>query len=159
MDCTHYLHKNESIGHLRSKQELYSELADIAPVAMEHYLPEIEQIPDLLIDGRLALEIQFSTISAELIAERSKGYHSLGMEVIWLLDEAAVRTDKGKCIPSRFQLSTMYRGSLFTYDPETKKFTGSYCITNTAAADGRIKKRRYLSEHYLRCKKCGLQPK
>lgn len=121
LDCTHYLYKNESIEHLQSKQDLYLKLADIAPVAMEHYLPEIEQIPDLLIDGRLALEIQFSTISAERIAERSKGYHSLGMAVIWLLDEAAIRTDKGKCLPSYFQLSTMYRGSLFTYDPETKK--------------------------------------
>lgn len=119
LDCIHYLYKNESIAHLQSKHALYLKLADHTAISMEHYLPEIEQIPDLLVANKLALEIQFSIISAGLIVERSKGYHSLGMEVIWLLDEASIRTDNGKCMPTHFQLSTMYRGSLFTYSTKT----------------------------------------
>lgn len=121
LDCIRYLYKKESMEHLQAKHDLYLKLRETAAVAMEYYLPAIEQIPDLLVDGRLALEVQFSTISAELIAERSKGYHSLGMEVIWLLDEESIRMESDRCMPTNFQLSTQYMRSLFTYNVKTKK--------------------------------------
>lgn len=121
LDCIRYLYKKESIEHLQAKHDLYLKVRESAAVAMEYYLPAIEQIPDLLVDERLALEIQFSTISAELIRERSKGYHSLGMEVIWLLDEESIRMGTGRCMPTNFQLSTQYMRSLFTYNTKTGK--------------------------------------
>ncbi|TVT28799.1 hypothetical protein FO441_00540 [Salinicoccus cyprini] len=114
MDCVRYLYKKESLAHLDAKHTLYLAL-NRHPVAMEYYLKEIEQIPDLLIDRTRALEIQYSTISPELIVERSRGYHSLGMEVIWLLDEAALRINAGCIIPTHFQLSTVFNASLFSY--------------------------------------------
>ncbi len=121
LDCVRYLYKRESIAHLKAKRDLYLKIGEAAPVAMEYYLPDIEQIPDLLVDNKLALEIQFSTISPELITGRSKGYHTLGMEVIWLLDEASIRVENGRCLPTHFQLSTQYMRSLFTYDTTTGK--------------------------------------
>lgn len=121
LDCIRYMYKKESIEHLQAKHDLYLKVGNIARVAMEYYLPDIEQIPDLLVDNKLALEIQFSTIPAELIAERSKGYFTLGMEVIWLLDEASIRVDNDRCIPTHFQFSTAYQRSLFTYSKETGK--------------------------------------
>lgn len=121
LDCIRYMYKRESARHLEAKHDLYLKIRGIAPVAMEYYLPEIEQIPDLLVDKELALEIQFSIIPASLTAERSNGYHSLGMEVIWLLDETSIRMDNGMCIPTQFQFSTAYRRSLFTYNTKIKK--------------------------------------
>ena len=121
LNCIRYLYKKESVEHMQAKHDLYLKLRETGSVAMEYYLPAIEQIPDLLVDGRLALEVQFSTISADLIAERSRGYHSLGMEVIWLLDEESIRMESDRCMPTNFQLSTQYMRSLFTCNVKTKK--------------------------------------
>lgn len=114
IDCTGHLYKKESAAHLEAKHTLYLALNRFS-VAMEYYLKEIEQIPDLLLNNKRAVEIQYSPISPELIVERSKGYHSLGMDVIWLLDEAALRLDTDCIVPTHFQLSTLFNGSLFSY--------------------------------------------
>ncbi|MFC3420134.1 competence protein CoiA [Salinicoccus hispanicus] len=120
IDCIRYFYKKESLAHLEAKHTLYLALNRF-PVAMEYYLKEIEQIPDLLINHSRALEIQYSTISPELIVERSEGYHSLGMDVIWLLDEAALRIDRDCIIPTHFQLSTLFNGSLFSYSSTQRR--------------------------------------
>ena len=54
---------------------------------MEYPIPELKQIADILINKRLALEVQCSPISCELLRERSNGYRSLGIQVLWLLGE------------------------------------------------------------------------
>ncbi|WP_031547791.1 competence protein CoiA [Salinicoccus luteus] len=113
-DCLHSLYKKESLLHLEAKCDLYQALSSRHRVEMEYHLPEIEQIPDLLI-GRRALEIQYSAISPALITERSSGYHSLGMDVIWLLEERAIKKAEGCIIPTHFQLSTLHNTALFTY--------------------------------------------
>ncbi|GAA3732302.1 competence protein CoiA family protein [Salinicoccus jeotgali] len=114
VDCIRHLYKKESLAHLSAKHELYLTLSRNHKVTMEYYLAEIEQIPDLLV-GKRAIEIQYSAISPMLIIERSKGYHTLGMDVIWLLDEMALRVNGIHVIPTHFQLSTQFHGALFTY--------------------------------------------
>ncbi|MEZ2457823.1 competence protein CoiA [Salinicoccus roseus] len=114
VDCIRYLYKKESLEHLEAKHDLYQALNRRHHVSMEYYLQEIEQIPDLMVGNR-ALEIQYSAISPELITERSKGYHSIGLDVIWLLDEASIRQGDGCIIPTHFQMSTLYNTALFTY--------------------------------------------
>ena len=113
VDCIRYLYKKESLEHLEAKHDLYQALSRRHHVSMEYYLQEIEQIPDLMVGNR-ALEIQYSAISPELITERSKGYHSIGMDVIWLLDEASIRQGDGCISPTHFQMSTLYNTALFT---------------------------------------------
>ena len=114
VDCIRHLYKKESLAHLSAKHELYLSLNKNHTAAMEYYLPEIEQIPDLLV-GKRAIEIQYSPISPTLIIERSKGYHTLGMDVIWVLDETALRINAAHVIPTHFQLSTQFQHALFTY--------------------------------------------
>ena len=54
---------------------------------MEYPIPELKQIADIFINKQLALEIQCSPISCDLLKERSNGYRSLGIQVLWLLGE------------------------------------------------------------------------
>lgn len=121
LDCTRYLYKKESIRHLEAKHDLYLKINGRLPVSMEYYLSEIEQIPDLLVDGKLAVEIQLSKISQDLIVERSKGYRELGIDVVWILDEAELKMVNGFLFPTHFQISTMYKSSIFTYDMDSKQ--------------------------------------
>lgn len=113
--CIRYLYKSESIQHLQTKHDLYLHIKTSRDVDMEIYLSEIEQIPDLLMD-KTAIEIQLSTISIELLLTRTEGYKTLGMNVVWLLDEHALNPEQ----PTQFQLSTMKSHHLFTYDIDAK---------------------------------------
>ncbi len=121
IDCMRYLYKRESVEHLKLKHDLYLELSPFYPVSMEYYMPGIEQIADLLIDGALALEIQLSTISPQLIIDRTEGYASIGIDVIWLLDDETLRTEGSYIRPTHFQLAVQKEGKIFTVDPATKK--------------------------------------
>ena len=121
LDCMRYLYKRESVEHLELKHDLYLALAPHYPAAMEYYLRDIEQIADLLIGESLALEIQLSTISPQLIIDRTEGYASIGIDVIWLLDDAAIRVDGPYIRPTHFQLATQREGKIFTINLDTKE--------------------------------------
>lgn len=114
--CIRYLYKAESIQHLQAKHDLYLHIKASREVDMEIYLSEIEQIPDLLMD-KTAIEIQLSTISIDLLLARTRGYRSLGMNVVWLLDEHALNPEQ----PTQFQLSTMQDHNIFTYDIDAQE--------------------------------------
>lgn len=120
IDCMRYLYKRESVAHLELKHDLYLALTPFHHAAMEYYLPEIEQIADLLINENLALEIQLSTISPQLILDRTGGYASIGIDVIWLLDHASLRTEGEYILPTHFQLACQKAGKIYTIDFRTK---------------------------------------
>ena len=84
--CDFY-HENEGPEHLENKVALFNWAKKDAEVEMEYPIPELKQIADILINKRLALEVQCSPISCELLRERSNGYRSLGIQVLWLLGE------------------------------------------------------------------------
>lgn len=84
--CDFY-HENEGPEHLENKVELFNWAKKDAEVEMEYPIPELKQIADILINKQLALEVQCSPISCELLRERSNGYRSLGIQVLWLLGE------------------------------------------------------------------------
>ena len=84
--CDFY-HENEGPEHLENKVELFNWAKKDAEVEMEYPIPELKQIADILINKQLALEVQCSLISCELLRERSNGYRSLGIQVLWLLGE------------------------------------------------------------------------
>ena len=68
-NCSSYA-ENESAEHLNLKAGLYS---------------WGKQIADLLIDDRIALEIQCSPLSQERLEERTLSYRQHGYPVLWLL--------------------------------------------------------------------------
>lgn len=78
--------ENESSQHLNLKIALYKWFEKSgAKVQMEHYLPELKQTPDLLVNHSLAIEVQCSHLSFERLKERTKAYQSGGYQVLWLL--------------------------------------------------------------------------
>ena len=82
-----FFHENEGPEHLENKKRLFYWAKENDEVEMEYPIPELKQIADIFINKQLALEIQCSPISCELLRERSNGYRSLGIQVLWLLGE------------------------------------------------------------------------
>ncbi|MBM7636578.1 competence protein CoiA [Streptococcus saliviloxodontae] len=83
-DCQ-FFHENESSEHLSLKAQLYSSLAETEKVEIEKVLPDIQQIADLMVNDRLALEVQCSPLSIERLRERTNSYQEVGIQVLWLL--------------------------------------------------------------------------
>ena len=83
-NCSFYT-ENESAEHLNLKAGLYSWGKQSQEVQVEAFLPEIRQIADLLLDGRIALEVQCSPLSQERLEERTLSYRQYGYQVLWLL--------------------------------------------------------------------------
>lgn len=80
----HPKHLSESIEHQRYKLQLYQQSVSAGYTPeLEVYLPEIQQIPDLLVE-QLAIEIQLSPISVDDLQQRTQGLQKLGYRVIWV---------------------------------------------------------------------------
>ena len=82
-----FFHENEGPEHLENKEHLFYWARESDEVEMEYPIPELKQIADIFINKQLALEVQCSPISCELLRERSNGYRRLGIQVLWLLGE------------------------------------------------------------------------
>ena len=94
---THFAHKslkdcdfsfeNEGPEHLTNKESLYHWLKKDSEAQLEYPIPEIKQIADVFVNGKIALEIQCSSLPQKVLRDRSSGYRSQGYQVIWLLGE------------------------------------------------------------------------
>ena len=82
--CSFY-RENESDEHLNLKAELFRWAAQTEEVEVEAFLPALQQIADLLVDKKLALEVQCSPLSIERLQERTFSYRQHGYQVLWLL--------------------------------------------------------------------------
>ena len=82
-----FFHENEGPEHLENKKRLFYWAKENDEVEMEYPIPELKQIADIFINKQLALEIQCSPISCDLLRDRSNGYRRLGLQVLWLLGE------------------------------------------------------------------------
>ncbi|PNZ67777.1 transcription factor [Staphylococcus croceilyticus] len=95
---THYAHKSNvhrKCAKAETEKHYYAKffIANLLKqhgynVEIEPYCPTIMQYPDILIDSKIAMEIQFSRISLQEIRERSLGFKSLGVEVVWIIEDA-----------------------------------------------------------------------
>lgn len=95
--CWHFAHiasqqgychtENESEEHLFLKAQLYKNLSQSQSVEIEKHLAETNQLIDVFVSPRLALEVQCSSLSSRKWAERSLHYQEQGLHVIWLLGE------------------------------------------------------------------------
>ncbi|WJP98425.1 competence protein CoiA [Macrococcus bovicus] len=125
IDCHKSSYKTESPAHLQGKHHLY-DMAREHQVSMEYFLSEIEQIPDILVDRMLAVELQLSVIPVDAILRRSAGYRQLNMAVIWITDDEALSRTGGALKLTAFQRSlvTTERMQLFSYHKSEDQF---YC--------------------------------
>ena len=83
-ECRFY-RENESVEHLNLKAELFRWAAQTEEVEVEAFLPALQQIADLLVDKKLALEVQCSPLSIERLQGRTLSYRQHGYQVLWLL--------------------------------------------------------------------------
>ena len=77
--------ENESAEHLNLKAELFRWAGQTEEVEVEAFLPALQQIADLLVNEKLALEVQCSPLSIERLQERTLSYRQHGYQVLWLL--------------------------------------------------------------------------
>lgn len=79
--------ENESNEHLSLKAELFASLSKTEKVVVEEAMPELGQIADLLVNEKLALEVQCSRLSEKRLRERTISYRQHDFQVLWLLGE------------------------------------------------------------------------
>ena len=83
------LSEGETTEHLLGKRQLFQWYRQQGrSVALEVYLAQIAQRPDLLLtdgDQRVAIEFQCSPLSLHRLRERNAGYRQCGIAVHWLL--------------------------------------------------------------------------
>lgn len=83
-----YESENESFQHLALKKSLFHWFSKTEDVAVEQFLPELQQIPDLFVNGKLAIEVQCSPLPVQRLCARTKGYQTHGYQVLWLTGKA-----------------------------------------------------------------------
>lgn len=97
-----YGYENESAQHLELKSVLYRWLKHEVSVEIEAILPELGQIADLLVEEKLALEVQCSSLTIQRLQERTKAYQDQGIEVLWLLGKDLWIKDKLTALQKQF---------------------------------------------------------
>lgn len=70
-------------------------------VEIEPYFSEIMQYPDILVNAKVAIEVQFSRISIKEVKSRSRGLEQIGVAVIWIIEQ--VQYHKGYLYLNTFQ--------------------------------------------------------
>ncbi|HAT55601.1 MAG TPA: hypothetical protein DCW31_10285 [Lactobacillus sp.] len=78
--------EGETGEHLLGKQQLAQWLSQQGnQVVLEQKLTALHQRPDLLINGKVAVEFQCSPIGLQRLSERVNGYRQHGLQQLWLL--------------------------------------------------------------------------
>lgn len=127
-DCQYHW-ENESIQHLQLKAHLYRWLQKEEPVELEKPLPQIGQVADLLVGGRLALEVQCSPLSIDRLRERSVSYRQAGFQVLWLLGKNLWLKDRLTKLQKQFLSFSLNRGfHLWELDLDRRELRLHYLI-------------------------------
>ncbi|WP_093625606.1 competence protein CoiA [Limosilactobacillus gorillae] len=116
----------ESETHLYGKETLrrWAQRHGWTP-QLEVALPAINQRADLLVvinNQPVALEFQCSPLSAKRLAERTKGYHQLGIMVRWILGPTYERRQLHREIKARFTQLVNGQPCITFWEPRTSRF-------------------------------------
>lgn len=130
LDDCHYMSENESAQHLELKATCYRWLKKNAKeVAIENYLPQIQQIADVWVENHLALEIQCSSLSVTRLQERTQAYHHAGYQVLWLLGKDLWLKERLTSLHKQFLSFSQNRGfHLWELDDAKKELRLRYLI-------------------------------
>lgn len=89
MDACLAFYEAESIYHMHGKELLYRWLKrQNFHAEIEHYLPEIQQRPDIFIERaerKIAIEYQCANLSIEQLYKRTHSYWRAGIQVVWII--------------------------------------------------------------------------
>lgn len=128
---SHFAHKNllerncfnnETVKHYTGKLVLAQMLMKQGfHVEIEPFLKEIKQIPDLIINDKYVIELQFSTIPYRQIIQRTEGLNKLGYKVTWLLEDVDIFQSKVKFSHFQSMFINPYTRRLFTFNLEKKQ--------------------------------------
>lgn len=100
-DC-HFYVENESQEHLSLKAKLYQALTAHYEVQVEEFLPQLNQVADLLVEKYLALEVQCSRLPEKRLRDRTQAYRQAGYVVRWLLGEKLWLRDRLTSLHKQF---------------------------------------------------------
>jgi len=125
-----YHHEAESLEHLELKASLYNWASKESRTEVESYLADFQQIADLLVvDKKLALEVQCSSLSLERLKERSDAYRSHGYQVYWLLGKKLWLKERLTKLQAGFLYFSQNRGfHLWELDLSKKELRLQYLI-------------------------------
>jgi Competence protein len=82
-----YLSENESLEHLTLKKMIYDANKNYHKVELEAFQRNLQQIPDILVESKIALEVQCSSLSLKRLKERTDTYLENGYKVVWMMGE------------------------------------------------------------------------
>jgi competence protein CoiA len=133
-ECAAYS-ESESEYHLEGKYQLFEWLTkQNVEVELEKYIPELKQIPDLLVNNdtqnKIAIEYQCSTISEKLFLSRTSGYLENQITPYWLIGANRIKQVSSYVyqfkdmdwMASRQFINDLSQLFIFTFDPLNKKF-------------------------------------
>lgn len=139
-----YQTENESFQHLSLKKELFYWFSKTAHVTVEQFLPKLQQIPDLLVNDKLAVEVQCSTLSVARLRERTKGYQSSDYQVIWLTGKSLWLGQRLTALKQQFLNFSLHAGFYYwEIDHQKKELRLKYLIHEDIT--GRL---HYLVQHF-----------
>lgn len=105
-----YFSENESAQHLALKTSLYQWASKHSKAELEKRLPEMEQIADVLVEDKLALEVQCSRLPLRRLQERTQAYQQAGYHVLWLLGEQLWLKNRLTNLQKQFLSFSQYSG-------------------------------------------------
>lgn len=127
-DC-HFQWENESTQHLSLKAAIYAWARQHHAVQVEAYIPEIEQVADILLEKKLALEVQCSSLSISRLKERTLDYRQTGLQVLWLLGRNLWLKDHLNALQKQFLNFSQNMGFfLWELDDEKQELRLRYLI-------------------------------
>ncbi|MDR0299057.1 MAG: competence protein CoiA [Streptococcaceae bacterium] len=113
--------ENESEQHLSLKKAIYDWVKPYEKVEVEKYLPELNQTPDLLINNKIAIEIQCSRLSIKRLKERTDTYRKYGYYVVWMLGKDLWLSDRISPLQKQFLYFSQNLGFYYWELDLTKK--------------------------------------
>ncbi|PEX81512.1 competence protein CoiA [Bacillus cereus] len=128
----------ESIYHMQGKELLYRWLKHQKfRVNIEHYLPEIQQRPDIFVEraGRkIAIEYQCANLSVEQLSKRTYSYWQAGIQVIWIIGGNQLKKQSAYWMKfsslMAFSLQSYPQPLLIFFCPKQKSFMKCAFITS-----------------------------
>ncbi|MTB64299.1 competence protein CoiA [Streptococcus sp. zg-86] len=125
----HYFSENESEQHLQLKMSLYQWALQDSQAELEKRLPTIEQIADIFIADKLALEVQCSSLPIGRLQERTRSYKQAGYRVLWLLGKDLWLKKRLTSLQKQFLYFSSHIGFfLWELDREREKIRLRYLI-------------------------------
>jgi competence protein CoiA len=154
-ECVHS-NEGESEEHRLAKLEIYAALRrtpGVTDVRLERYLQEVRPDISFVLNGELvAIEIQFSHLSGDQIAWRTKAYARKHIAVLWT-PTFPMELFRGRYAPKDWEryLHTLYYGRVYYWLEEVKlvpvKFEEYLLPPNWYSGERRS--RRYVSPRML----------